>query len=57
MFIHSLSIHNPQVVWIKFRPENPSTAAPIESFASLFKGCGFSGQRPESHSAECEILF
>ena len=57
MFIHSLSIHNPQAVWIKFRPENPAAAAPIESFASLFKGCGFSGQRPESHSAECEILF
>ena len=36
MFIHSLSIHNPQAVWIKFWPKNFSTAASIESFASLF---------------------
>ena len=57
MFIHSLSIHNPQAVWIKFRPKNPAAAAPIESFASLFKGCGFSGQRPESSVATDEILF
>ena len=32
------------------------TTAPLtESFASLFKGCGFSGQSPESLSADSEI--
>ena len=30
MFIHSLSIHNPQVVWIKFRLENPAAAAQLK---------------------------
>ena len=28
-----------------------------ESFASLFKGCGFSGQSPEPHPAGCGIPF
>ena len=29
----------------------------IESFASLFKGCGFSGQSPEPLAAASGILF
>ncbi|WP_143149502.1 hypothetical protein [Butyricicoccus pullicaecorum] len=35
----------------------PCTAPLTESFASLFKGCGFSGQRPEPLAAASGIPF